>query len=380
MSLINQVLRDLERREPIVHSAAPNIPDVMPTTEAINAAPNAMSWPMPLSVSERSPRKWLLAQLGLSALMLVGGAAWWMNRASVPHKVVSPVTRPESKLPAAATPRIIADTDPAPDAEASGRPNPVRTLEPSSTPPAKPDQAANAATSKQIIKAVTVPVKSGPVPRITEPVTTSATTTKTASTTSTQASAAPRAEQLFQQAQTELKQDQIESALNSLRASLEADPRHVQARLNLARLLAERKQVAAAADLLVDGVMLLPQQNAFVLALAPLWFQSGQQDDALALLAQSAKQPSATPQLTSYYAAQLLRLKRHNEAASQFRIALRSDPAQPDWLIGLGLSLQGSGQYREAVDALRRAYETGKLNAERKDLVEQMIVGLKARY
>ena len=125
--------------------------------------------------------------------------------------------------------------------------------------------------------------------------------------------------------------------------------------------------------------MLQPQQPAFVLALAPLWFQSGQQDDALALLSQGAKQSSATPQLHGYYAGQLLRLKRHADSAVEFRAALRSDPVQTDWLIGLGLALQGAGQNKEAIEALRRAYETGKLSPERKDLVEQMIAGLKSK-
>ena len=107
--------------------------------------------------------------------------------------------------------------------------------------------------------------------------------------------------------------------------------------------------------------------------------QSGQQDDALALLSQGAKQSSATPQLHGYYAGQLLRLKRHADSAVEFRAALRSDPVQTDWLIGLGLALQGAGQNKEAIEALRRPYETGKLSPERKDLVEQMIAGLKTK-
>ena len=378
MSLINQVLRDLERREPSMSMqpitlGAPATPEPASAADT-SLAPEAVSWSSIRDEEDERPRHWRLAGIGLSALLLIGGSAWWLGHGSASQST-APAAQPVTDLQKIASLPVIPDIEPDPKAEVPPLPEPVAAVEPPppAPPPVKPASAAHSATAKQAIKAVAAPVKPAPEPKAAPP----------APAKPAQAAAAPatvpRAEQLFLQAQAELKQEQGDAALNSLRAALEADPKHVQARLTLARLLIERKQLPAASDLLADGVMLLPQQNAFVLALAPLWIQSGQQDDAMALLAQSAKQPAATPQLVSYYAAQLLRLKRHAEAVTQFRAALRSDPAQSDWLIGLGLSLQGAGQNRDAIDAFRRAYETGKLNPERKDLVEQMIAGLKSR-
>ena len=373
MSLINQVLRDLERREPSmpmqpITVGAPTVPESASAAD-MSLAPEAVSWSSIRAVEDERPRHWRLAGLGLSALLLIGGGAWWLGHGSASQSA-APAAPTAADLQKIASLPVIPDIEPDPKAEVPPLPEPVAAVEPPPpAPPVKPASAAHSATARQAIKAVAAPVKPAPEPKAAPP----------APDKPAQAAAVPRAEQLFLQAQAELKQEQGDAALNSLRAALEADPKHVQARLTLARLLIERKQLPAASDLLADGVMLLPQQNAFVLALAPLWIQSGQQDDAMALLAQSAKQPAATPQLSSYYAAQLLRLKRHAEAATQFRAALRSDPAQPDWLIGLGLSLQGAGQNRDAIDAFRRAYETGRLNPERKDLVEQMIAGLKSR-
>jgi len=377
MSLINQVLRDLERREPSmpvqpITVGAPAMPEP-PSAAETPLAPEAVSWSSIRDEEDERPRHLRLAGLGLSALLLIGGGAWWLGHGSASQSA-APAAPTAADLQKIASLPVIPDIEPDPKAEVPPLPEPVAAVEPPPpAPPVKPASAAHSATARQAIKAVAAPVKPAPEPKAAPPA-----PDKPAQAAAAPA-AVPRAEQLFLQAQAELKQEQGDAALNSLRAALEADPKHVQARLTLARLLTERKQLPAASDLLADGVMLLPQQNAFVLALAPLWIQSGQQDDAMALLAQSAKQPAATPQLSSYYAAQLLRLKRHAEAATQFRAALRSDPAQPDWLIGLGLSLQGAGQNRDAIDAFRRAYETGKLNPERKDLVEQMIAGLKSR-
>lgn len=370
MSLINQMLQDLERREPSLQPLQRLESDTTP--QYADAAPYPGSWIRPNEEPERRHTA-LLAGLGLTALLLVSGGAWWMGRESAPHESTSVQLAPVE----AALPQVPAiELEPDPNAEVPELPEPAPVPGPATV--AKPVMTEKPVPAKPVVKTVVAPpVQSAPAPKAVTaavPAVVQANPATTAPVTTVS-----RAEQLFQQAQAELKQAQTDAALNSLRASLEADAKHVQARLTLARLLIERKQLPAAADLLADGVMLQPQQPAFVLALAPLWFQSGQQDDALALLSQSAKQSSATPQLQGYYAGQLLRLKRHAESIVQFRAALRSDPVQADWLIGLGLALQGAGQNKDAIEALRRAYETGKLSPERKDLVEQMIAGLKSK-
>jgi MSHA biogenesis protein MshN len=190
---------------------------------------------------------------------------------------------------------------------------------------------------------------------------------------------AARAEQLYQQALAASQQGQPELALKSLREALESQSGHVPARLALARLLVDKKQATAAADLLADGLMLLPQQASFALALAPLWLQSGRQDEAMGLLAQSVKSAGNSPDYHGYYAAQLLQLKRHADAVKHYSIALGSNPGMVDWLIGLGLSLQGTRNDKEALEAFKRAYDTGSLTGQKRELVEQMITGLKAR-
>ncbi len=191
--------------------------------------------------------------------------------------------------------------------------------------------------------------------------------------------AAQKSEQIYQQALTEQKQGAADTAMKSLRQSLEIYPSHIKARLELAKMLVERKQPTAASDLLGDGLMLSPQQTGFMLAIAPLWIQAGQQNDAMSLLAQGAKSPNPDPQLHAFYATQLLRLQRQAEAATQYRLALRNDPNRSEWLLGLGLALNATGNTREAIDALRRASETGGLSAQNKTMVEQVILKLQSQ-
>lgn len=360
MSLINQMLQDIERRESGARST---------TAEGLGFQSYA-------AVQQPQPSWRLPALLGLGALsVLAVGAGVW--------SLVPVPSAPSLKVVAAAA----VPASPASQAPSTSAPSPVpvqpvqpvqHVLSGLSSPlaPAPPPARAEKEPPKA---ARTVP------PRAELPVAGVTAAAKPATPASSPGKAAvpapglSRAEQLYQQALGQSKQGQADQAQKSLREALEIQPQHVEARLALARLLVDRAQSNAAAELLADGVMLLPRQASFALALAPLWFQSGQQDDALALLAQQAKTASNNPQFHAYYASQLLRLKRHADAAAQYRAALRDDPGAVDWLLGLGISLQGAGNNKEALETFRRAYETGKLSPEKRDLVEQMIAGLKTK-
>jgi MSHA biogenesis protein MshN len=191
---------------------------------------------------------------------------------------------------------------------------------------------------------------------------------------------AAQADKLYTQALEHQKQGQAEQAMASLQASLAANPKQVQARLLLASMLVQRKQAGPAADLLTDGLMLLPQQTAFMRELAPLWITAGQQEDAMALLAQGAKiAGNSDPGFHGYYASQLLRLKRTSEVQTHYRLALAGNPEQAEWLVGLGLALQQQDSAAEALEAFRRASASGKLSSQMQAMVNQVIAKLQAQ-
>lgn len=369
MSLINQMLQDIERRESRPQSRAllPEAPGPQHYSAANASAPHAwrQGWPG------------LLALAALAAL--AGGAAAWRLAGQPPVIAVTTAALPPvaQSLPPAALVAVPVAAPP-----------PVAADIPALAPPAPPRPAALVAAAPapgvvaREVREPAAPASKPAAPAIPSTVASRAQTPASrppANAVPAATAVAARAEQLYQQALAESRQSQPELALKSLREALESQPGHVQARLALARLLVDRKQADAAADLLADGLMLLPQQSGFALALAPLWFQSGRQDEAMGLLAQNAKSAGNAPDYHAYYAAQLLRLQRHAEAARQYSIALGGNPGMVDWLIGLGLSLQGNRNDKDALEAFKRAYDTGSLTGQKRELVEQMIAGLKTR-
>jgi Tfp pilus assembly protein PilF len=162
--------------------------------------------------------------------------------------------------------------------------------------------------------------------------------------------------------------------------ALQTNTKQAPARLLLARLLTEGKQQPAAADLLTDGLMLLPRQTAFAREQAPLWMQAGQREDAMALLAQSTRNAgNSDPRLHACCASQLLRLKCPAEAETHYRAALLGEAQQGEWLVGLSLSLQPLGRQPEAMEAFRCASGGGRLSPPVKAMVDQILTKLQAQ-
>ena len=60
-------------------------------------------------------------------------------------------------------------------------------------------------------------------------------------------------------------------------------------------------------------------------------------------------------------AALLVRLRQYPDAAGQYEQALRLEPGQGTWWMGLGLSMEAQGKGEEARLAYRRALEVGNL-------------------
>jgi MSHA biogenesis protein MshN len=363
MSLINDMLKDLDSRERS-HSRSLKLGVY---DYADDSRPKRQPWVDSTALLQ-----------AVLTLLVAGAIAWWVSH--------------QQELTATQATKVARDRI---DADHVTRIPDATKLNPIELPQAAPAMPEPVVLKPkpveprlEEVKKTKIPVliaKTAETPRLVSPaVKTSvveATSNAKSSITPTQVKvdAAQKSEQFFQQALTEQKQGAADAAIKSLRQSLEIYPPHVKARLELAKMMVERKQPTAASDLLGDGLMLAPQQTGFMLAIAPLWIQAGQQNDAMALLAQGAKSPNPDPQLHAFYATQLLSQRRQTEAATQYRLALRSDPNRSEWLLGLGLALNATGNKPEAIDALRRASETGGLSAQNKTMVDQVIVKLQTQ-
>ena len=180
-------------------------------------------------------------------------------------------------------------------------------------------------------------------------------------------------ENLYKQALAQLQQGHGKDAQQSLQQILAQDADHAKARQLLASLLVEADALEAAAALLREGLQRSPGQAVFSMALARIQVELGNTDLAVETMAQGVQAAAAEPHYHAFYAALLQRAKRHDEAAQQYLLALRSDPAMPNWLVGVGIALQAVGKNRDAAEAFTRARDGGLLNTALMAFVEQRL-------
>ena len=184
-------------------------------------------------------------------------------------------------------------------------------------------------------------------------------------------------ENLYRQGVALAEQGKVGEARDALKKSLEQDSRNASARQLLARSLVESNNIAEASELLREGIRLSPEQTGFSMNLARLQMESANTSAAMATLERGLTFAADDPAYQAFYAVLLQRSERHDEAVKHYLNALRSDPSMPNWLIGIGISLQSLGKDTDSMEAFQRARDTGRLPPSLLSFVEQRISQLK---
>lgn len=174
-----------------------------------------------------------------------------------------------------------------------------------------------------------------------------------------------------------MQQGRVAEAQETLTKSLEANPENLKARQVLVGLLVESRHNDEATALLQEGLKLSPEQSGFSKALARLQVEAGDSSAGLKTLEQGLPYAGDEAEYHAFYAALLQRDGRHDEAIQHYLTALRTDPAMPSWLVGVGISLQTQGKTTDAVEAFQRAKDTGQLTSQLNQFVEQRLSQLK---
>jgi len=354
MSLINQVLRDLDKR----HAAGTPVSAAVKTPAA----------------SRRGPGRWRIATLAAAVLVAVGGTAgavaWTLGTRSVqaaaPAPATAPVVRPAA-LPASAsapTPVVVVTAPaavvaaPVPSAPASAPAVsladswPARTL--AVAPPAMVAPASIAAASEPVAK----PAPSAADARI----------EKRAPARTAQ----ERADADYQRGVAAHQHGQWQEAAAAYTAALREVPRFATARQALAGLLVAQGRGDDAVALLAEGLAMSPQHAGQATMLARLQAERGAFQQAADVLHHAAI-PSAAPEDRAFHAAVLQRLNRHAEAADLFAAAVRVTPTNGVWWMGLGISLAADGRNDTAREAFQRARSSGSLSPELAAYVDQRL-------
>jgi MSHA biogenesis protein MshN len=173
-----------------------------------------------------------------------------------------------------------------------------------------------------------------------------------------------RSDNFYKQGVSLAQQSRPADAQRALRQAIGANPENHPARQMLAGLLVDAGRNAEAVALLQDGLVLAPGHSGFTMALARLQVAAGTETQALATLEQGLPGAGDDPEYHAFYATLLQNQGRHAEAAQHYITALRSNPAMPFWLIGVGISLQAENKLPDAAEAFQRAINTGELSPQ----------------
>lgn len=310
MSVINRVLRDLDQAgEP-----APTGPEVHPA--------RLTGWPP-------HTRNVLLACAALLGLAL---AVWLLMPTSSGKPGKTPVASPvvQTPPPPAGRPLLPASRHAAP---AAPLPAPMPEEAPAPVEPtAAPEKPPALRIEARVVKEVAPPVPKDPV------------------------------EEAWRQVAQSLEQGRVREAREHLGSLLRLAPGHAVARQTQISLLIEGGERVEAMRLLDAGRALHPADPWYPRSLAQLHLQSGNPAQAAAVLGPGLGKTSEAGDW-ALYAGALVKLARHAEAAQAWREALRGNPDQGVWWVGLGVALEQVGQRPDAAQAYQRAQQT-RLSAE----------------
>lgn len=189
----------------------------------------------------------------------------------------------------------------------------------------------------------------------------------------TQITLQQQAENEFRRAFQLMRQGRNSEALAGYEAALLLDAGHEQARQSLVGLLLEKKRNTEAENALQEGLKINPQQVNFAMLLARLQVERNGLQAALETLLHTLPYAEKQANYLSFVAALMQRQNRHKEAIDYYQKALQLKPNLGVWLMGLGISLRAEQRKEEARDAFREALDTNTLSTELQAFVNQQL-------
>ena len=368
MSVINQMLRDLDKRHAVAGADGEAPPKHVRTVASEPAG----------------GREWFWRIVGALMLLAIGWTGWVAYQLRPREPVVTPLAfqaGAEKKIAAASPAQVIKPPTPpaAPKPEAAAPSAPATPA----TTPREPERLKLADTILSPIAAR--PAEPAPAAKP-EPARAPAAEAKKPAPTPSLVAVPPQgnverrdrvttprevAERDFRRAVQLLKQGRAAEAEDAFAASLSHDASHRGARQALVALELERGRLDSARRLLQEGLAIDPAQPDFALTLARILVERGDLNAAIVALDRSAAAAGAHADFHLLRGTVLQRLARHRDAAEAYRAAIGVNAATPQAWIGLGISLEALQQRSEAADAFRHALAAGPISDELRSFAEQ---------
>jgi MSHA biogenesis protein MshN len=395
MSLINQVLQDLEKR----HASAPELESLPPHVRTVPHRPRPpigmlalfaagivavavvvlfrSGWPLPWRSAKVDPVP-LIAPRAVPALQAVSAPVVEPARITA----FDPVSRISHELGLVALSPARRETQPnAPGNAGTEVVARSAVVSPAPIPEVKELQLAAVAPPPKVEPAIPQPVsrsEDAPAPRPAPVATPEENVPPAIEKQMRETTPQMRAEIAFRKGVGQLQQGRPNAAETDFRDALKQDPSHAGACQALLGLLLDSGRNTEAEEVLRKALEINPRQPRHAMLLARLEVERGEVTGAVNTMVGALPYVQSDPDYHAFLAALLQREGRHREAIDYYRSALRGVPGNGVWMMGLGISLRAAAQSAEARDAFQRAIDSNQLSPELRNFVERQLRELSA--
>ncbi|HEY8034885.1 MAG TPA: tetratricopeptide repeat protein [Methylobacter sp.] len=360
MSLINQMLRDLENRN---------------TT---NNAPSTLQHNIQVTQPAASKTPFLI--WCLLAIVTTGGTYWAYQYSKTLAKnppIVVTDNIKKDPTPIAPYEKVLtvpnAVTDPAPKIELepseSTKIQPISVAQPvpaiQTAPPVQPKPPTQPVQTAQAVQSAPEIVDGPLVKKI--PIASNPTLIK---------STTPKQQANLLYLQAENNSDDYSTAYK-LEQALKLDPRHLKARLLLAKTLLNQGQVNKTAEFLDQCLVLFPDNLQFINTRAQLYLQQKNPSGALKTLQRIDLTNSFNETYLSLLAATYQQLGSFTNAAKVYQKLLTINPEKAESWLGLALSQEKLGNLKSAREAYQQALSKNILKESITIYIKQRLTELR---
>lgn len=351
MSLINQMLKDLESRRA--------------TDDLAQRAADGMG-----AAARRRQRKQNMLLLGLvtviAVLAAISGYLLWQERQTAPVAQANLETTPVK------TPVVTAVKTPAAPQKKNASEKPVQSTS-SSLPLVKKSTATEAKRvetpagvtrpgddeEEVATESVEPPVRTTPPERIRKRL--------------RPQSNKQLAELQYQRGYSLLQRGDRKGAEDAWREALRIDAKHAASRESLAILYLSQSRRIEAAEQLQQGVANNSGNGKLALLYARMQLDAEDMNGAVKTLEGAMRAQAQGADFYAFTAAAYQRQSDFEKSIAAYQAALKQQPGQSVWWMGLGISLEGAGKADEALAAYKEAKKNNRLAPKLRQYVEGRI-------
>jgi|GEM_PF-2343261 len=165
------------------------------------------------------------------------------------------------------------------------------------------------------------------------------------------------AEIAYQEGYEKLARGQAAAAEKKLKRALILQPTLSKAREMLAVMYLREQRIQNAAEVLTQGMRLLPEHFAFREIYARVLMEQKKLPEAIAMLKEAAPELDVRPNYYALLAGLYQQNKQYEEAATIYLKLVKKNPQYSHWWLGLAIAMEKMGKNVEAISAYKKARE-----------------------